>query len=134
LEILGIAIPQHTVILVSIVMAHPTISQYISNLHQLLLDNLGLILFNRLHLIVRLKMYFTPMVLLVLHHSSFTLFIRINDSEHNNQYTDWFNGKIQIDSGKNHLFFCYKGHSKKFKITINKSETGRNDTTIWMYE
>jgi hypothetical protein len=38
----GIAIPQHTAILVCILMAHPTISQYISNLHQLLLDNLGL--------------------------------------------------------------------------------------------
>jgi hypothetical protein len=41
LEILGITIPQHTAILVCIVMAHPTISQYVSNLHLLLLDNLG---------------------------------------------------------------------------------------------
>lgn len=42
LEILGFPIPQHTALLVCLVMAHPTISQYSSDLHQLLLDNLGL--------------------------------------------------------------------------------------------
>ncbi len=58
--------------------------------------------------------------------SSYSLFIRINDSNHNNEYTDRFNARIQVNPGKNHYTFAINDIAKSLKtrtMNLNKVET-----------
>jgi uncharacterized membrane protein len=52
--------------------------------------------------------------------SPFTLSIRINDSNHNNEYTDRFNANINVNPGKNHYSFAITNIAKSLKTrTMN---------------
>jgi uncharacterized membrane protein len=58
--------------------------------------------------------------------SSFNLFIRINDSNHNNEYSDRFNATIEVKPGKNHYAFAIKDIAKGLKtrtMNLNRVET-----------
>jgi len=47
--------------------------------------------------------------------SSYTLLIRINDSNHNNEYADRFNASLQVNPGSNHYTFAINDIAKSLK-------------------
>lgn len=58
--------------------------------------------------------------------SSYALFIRINDSDHTNEYADRFNSGIQVNPGNNHYAFAINDIAKSLKtrtMNLNKVET-----------
>jgi hypothetical protein len=68
--------------------------------------------------------------------SSYNLFIRINDSNHNNEYTDRFNARIQVNPGNNHYAFAINDIAKSLKtrtLNLKRVETvilfGRENTS-----
>ncbi|NLD93529.1 MAG: VanZ family protein [Fibrobacter sp.] len=58
--------------------------------------------------------------------SSYSLFIRINDSDHTNEYADRFNSRIQVNPGENHCSFAINDIANSLKtrtMNLNRVET-----------